>query len=107
MEIESFLRTVLHYGLHFVAPLGIALLFFRHRWKQAYLLLLSTMLIDMDHLLADPIFDPNRCSIGFHPLHSAIASCIYLVLLFIPKTRIIGIGLVLHILTDMLDCALR
>ena len=28
-----------------------------------------TMMVDLDHLIADPIFDPQRC-IGFHPLHS-------------------------------------
>ncbi len=27
------------------------------------LLIAGTMLIDLDHLLIDPIFDPSRCSI--------------------------------------------
>ena len=30
-------------------------------------------LIDLDHLLADPVYAPDRCSIGFHPLHTAPA----------------------------------
>jgi hypothetical protein len=60
--------------------------------------------IDLDHLLSNPVFDPNRCSIGFHLLHSYYAIAVYFILLFIPKTRIIGIGLVLHILTDFVDC---
>ena len=31
--------------------------------------MMATMLVDLDHLFADPIYDPDRCSIGFHPLH--------------------------------------
>ncbi len=66
--------------------------------------MLLTMLIDLDHLLATPIFDPNRCSINFHPLHTYWALAVYIGLLFFKRTRIIGIGLVLHIITDALDC---
>ena len=66
--------------------------------------MLATMLIDLDHLLATPIFDPNRCSIGFHPLHSYYAIAVYIGLLFYKKTRIIAIGLLLHMLTDFQDC---
>ena len=60
----------------------------------------------MDHLLASPIFDPARCSINFHPLHSYYAIALYFVLLLIPNIyiRIIAIGLLLHILTDLQDC---
>jgi hypothetical protein len=64
------------------------------------------MLIDLDHLLANPIFDKNRCSINFHPLHSYIAAGIYVVGLFFKKTRIIGIALLFHLLTDWIDCYL-
>ena len=63
-----------------------------------------TMLIDVDHLFSNPIFDPNRCSINFHILHTYYAMIIYVGLLFFKKTRIIGVGLLLHILTDYLDC---
>jgi len=66
--------------------------------------MLATMLVDLDHLLANPIFHPERCSIGFHPLHSYLAIGIYFVLFFIPKFRIVSIGLLLHMLTDYLDC---
>ena len=62
------------------------------------------MLIDVDHLLATPIFDPNRCSINFHPLHSYYAIAVYVGMVFFPKTRIVGIGLLLHILADSADC---
>lgn len=66
----------------------------------------ATILIDLDHLLADPIYDPNRCSIGFHPLHTYPAILVYIGLLFSKKTRVIGIGLIIHILLDQLDCIL-
>ncbi len=98
------LRNCLHYGLHFVFPGLIAFWFFRSQWKRVWLLLLLTMLIDLDHLLATPIFDPNRCSINFHPLHTYVALTFYLVLLLFKKLRVIGIGLLLHIVTDALDC---
>lgn len=62
------------------------------------------MLIDVDHLLASPIFDPNRCSINFHPLHTYWALAIYVVMLFFRKTRIVGVGLVFHLITDFIDC---
>lgn len=62
------------------------------------------MLVDLDHLLADPIFDPNRCSINFHPLHTYWAMMIYVIMLFFRKTRIVAIGLLMHMLTDSIDC---
>lgn len=98
------LQTTLHYSLHFLAPGLLAWLFFRERWKKAWLIMIATMLVDLDHLLATPMFDPNRCSIGFHPLHSYPAIAVYFVLLFFPKTRIIAVGLLFHMVTDFQDC---
>ncbi len=63
-----------------------------------------TLIVDLDHLLANPIFDPNRCSIGFHILHSYYAIGIYFILLFYKKTRIIATGLLFHMYTDFQDC---
>jgi hypothetical protein len=62
------------------------------------------MLIDIDHLLANPIFDTSRCSINFHPLHSYYAIVIYIFMLIPNKTRILAIGLLIHILADSVDC---
>lgn len=62
------------------------------------------MLIDLDHLLASPIFSANRCSINFHPLHSYYAIAVYVALLIPKKTRLVGLGLVIHILADTTDC---
>lgn len=66
--------------------------------------MLAGLIIDIDHLLADPIYDAGRCSIGFHPLHTPIPILLYALLLIHPKTRALGIGLYLHIFLDALDC---
>jgi len=94
----------IHYGLHFLFPALIAYLFWKEKWKKTYFILLCTMLVDLDHLLANPIFDPARCSIGFHPLHTYPAIALYAVLFFFPKTRIVALGLLMHMATDALDC---
>ena len=98
------MQTIVHYTLHLLFPLFIALLFFRKRWQAAWLILMLTMLVDLDHFAAIPFFDPNRCSIGFHPLHSWIAIGIYIILLFFRQTRIIAVGLLFHMFTDLVDC---
>ncbi len=99
------MQTFIHYFLHLAFPVAIALVFFRKKWKQAYLWLLATMLVDLDHLLVTPIFQANRCSIGFHYLHTSYAAVGYFILLFFPyPVRIIGVGLLLHLLTDFIDC---
>lgn len=98
---------IIHYSLHFLAPIGIAYLYRPKNWKNAYLVLLGTMLVDLDHLLASPIFDPDRCSIGFHPLHSYYAILIYFFLLFPKRSRLVAIGLLFHMFTDGLDCWLQ
>ncbi|WP_233752661.1 DUF6122 family protein [Flavilitoribacter nigricans] len=100
----SLTQTVVHYSLHFLFPGLVAWLFFRRQWKRAWLIMLTTMLVDMDHLLATPLFDPERCSIGFHPLHSYPAIAVYTILLLIPRLRIVAVGLLLHMLTDFQDC---
>lgn len=69
--------------------------------------MLFTMFIDLDHLLARPVFDECRCSVGFHPLHSSWAGVLYMLLLLHRRTRIVGIGLCLHLVTDAIDCALQ
>ncbi|UOE38277.1 DUF6122 family protein [Chryseobacterium oryzae] len=98
------LKNVTHYFLHFGFPAVVAFLFYRKDWKKVYLIFLATMLVDLDHLFADPIFDPDRGSIGFHFLHSYYAIAVYFLLLFFKgNLRLIGIGLLLHMLTDFQD----
>jgi len=98
------LRQTVHYGLHFLFPALIAFVFFRKEWKKAWLIMVLSMLIDIDHLLATPVLDPNRCSINFHILHTYYAMIVYAGLLFFKKTRIAGVGILFHILTDFQDC---
>jgi len=98
------LRPILHLGLHIVVPGTMAKLLFPDRWKTAWLVMMSAMIIDIDHLLANPIYDPNRCGINFHPLHSILAITVYVLLAAIPNTRILGFGLLIHIILDGLDC---
>lgn len=94
----------LHLVLHVVVPGITARLAWGKIWLQAWLIMVLTMLIDLDHLLASPVYDPDRCSINFHPLHSYPAAAAYLLLLLIPKLRILGVGLLLHITLDLFDC---
>ncbi|MFY0689359.1 MAG: hypothetical protein JXQ90_19465 [Cyclobacteriaceae bacterium] len=99
------LRSVVHYGLHFLFPGVLAYVFFKSNWKKAWVLMLCTMIIDLDHILAYPdIFVADRCSIGFHPLHSYWAIAFYACLLLLPKSRAIAVGLLLHMITDYQDC---
>ena len=93
-----------HIALHFIIPALIVVVFYRKHWKFAYIVLISAMLVDLDNLVANPIYDAARCSIGFHPLHKIWFVCLYVVLCFIPKTRLVGIGLSVHMALDSIDC---
>lgn len=110
-----------HIALHFIIPLVVALIFFRSRWINATIIMIVTMIVDVDHLLADPIYDPNRCSIGFHPLHTLPAILIYLLLTVLPLIamkrtediilqkyyriiHLVGLGLIIHMILDQIDC---
>lgn len=98
------LQPMTHYALHVLFPGLIAWLFFREHWKKAWLIMLATLFVDLDHLAATPVFDPSRCSIGFHVLHSYLAIAVYSVMAFLPHMRILAIGLLFHMATDYLDC---
>ena len=112
---------MLHILLHFIVPLVVAWIFYRQRKWTVFLILISTIAVDLDHLLADPIYDPNRCSIGFHPLHTMPAIVLYILMFLMPylpekimtkiasdKTidmlHLIGLGLVIHMVLDGMDC---
>jgi hypothetical protein len=112
---------MIHIALHFIVPLLVALAFYRSRWRKATLIMIATMIVDTDHLLADPIYDPNRCSIGFHPLHTLPAIAIYAAMFAIPLVlwwkydgqglhptarvlHLIGLGLLIHMTLDWVDC---
>ncbi|CAM4373972.1 DUF6122 family protein [Zobellia nedashkovskayae] len=98
------LRFIMHYGIHFLVPIFVGWYFYKEYRLKAILILLAGIVIDLDHLLASPVFDPDRCSIGFHPLHSYWAIAIYFGLLYFKNTRIFGLALLIHILADVTDC---
>ena len=100
------MKFFIHYSLHFLVPLIIVLLFFRENWKKIYLIFLLSMLIDLDHLIAAPIFKADRCSINFHPLHTYYAMIFYFIGLLFSKTRWLAIAILFHLFTDYLDCHL-
>ena len=110
---------MIHLMLHGLVPLLVAGLIYRPEWRSAVAIMLGTMLVDVDHLLADPIYDPERCSIGFHPLHGAVPIVIYAILVAAPLLKaavgeeraatlraihLIGVGLLIHMGLDALDC---
>lgn len=98
------IRPIVHMLLHFVMPAAIAGVAYRKQFLKAWLIMIATMLIDLDHLLADPVYDPGRCSIGFHPLHQYPLVTIYALAAIWPRTRLIGIGLLVHLFLDGADC---
>jgi hypothetical protein len=98
------LRPVIHLLLHFIVPAATARICFRKIFARAFLIMLATMAVDLDHLLASPVYDPGRCSVGFHPLHQYPFIAAYVVLAAIPKTRLLGIGLLIHMFLDGVDC---
>ena len=116
-------RGVLHVALHIALPVLIAALLYRPRWQRAALIMGATLLVDLDHLLAVPVYDPERCSIGFHPLHGLAAIALYAALFVLtlalgrrlatPAARsvasalsLVGLGLLLHMALDWGDCLL-
>lgn len=66
--------------------------------------MLLMMAVDLDHLLANPTFDPLRCSIGFHPLHSYPMIAAYLLMLALPRLRFAALGLLIHMGIDGMEC---
>ncbi|WP_319531483.1 DUF6122 family protein [uncultured Cohaesibacter sp.] len=107
--VTNLMRPLVHYSGHLLLPFLLArLVFGREHWLKAGLIMVATIAIDLDHLLADPIFDPNRCSIGFHPLHTNWAVAGYLALLLVPqwKVRAVGLGCLFHLAVDLNDCSM-
>jgi hypothetical protein len=90
--------------LHCIVPAAVVAVFYREKWMPAYLSMMAAMLVDLDHLLATPIYDPQRCSLGFHPLHGWLPIIFYMALCVHRKTRLIGLGLVIHMGLDAMDC---
>ena len=98
------IHAIIHLGLHILVPFLVAWFFYRDRWPKVWLVLMLAMIIDLDHLFANPVFDPDRCSINFHPLHTYPAIGIYILLTAIPRLRLLGLGFLIHMALDGIDC---
>jgi len=72
--------------------------------KYIFLLVFSSQLIDLDHLLANPIYDPLRCSINFHPLHSWYMFPLYFIMSIWSKYKYLFWAIIMHLILDSLDC---
>lgn len=100
--------------IHLIAGIALAgiisLIFKRLRSKQDFLSMSLWFslanLIDLDHLFANPIYDPLRCGINFHPLHSWFMFPFYMAALFHKKTRYLSVGILSHLLLDGIDCTI-
>jgi hypothetical protein len=97
-------RPLIHLLLHFAVPAVVAKLAWPRQFLKSFLTMSATMLVDLDHLLADPVYDPDRCSIGYHPLHQYPMIALYTLALWWPRTRLICIGLLIHMFLDGMDC---
>jgi len=104
--LEMF-RIVFHLALHVLVPAALAHGVYRKDRVLAFGVMMLTMAVDLDHLLAVPVFDPCRCSLGFHPLHNTIPVVLYACLAVLQRHRItrwIGQGLIIHMALDGIDC---
>ena len=72
--------------------------------KFVSLLVLSSNLIDLDHLLADSIYDPARCSTNFHLLHTWFVFPFYIIGSFFGKYKYFFWGIGIHLILDFFDC---
>lgn len=130
-------RSVIHMLLHVAIPALVVVIYKAYFAKLAVyqvassspklvqvlqlplIIMLLTMIVDVDHLLATPIYAPNRCSIWFHPLHTFWPIVMYVAMLFWPiikrqlgaelvmRDKVIawvGAGLVIHMALDAIDC---
>ncbi|MDT0641503.1 DUF6122 family protein [Zunongwangia sp. F363] len=101
------LQAFTHYFLHFIAIGAIAYLYDKENWKNNWMILIATMLVDLDHVFANPVFDAERCGIGYHPMHTAPAIILYLLGVLFAKNqllKLIFIGLLFHMFTDFTHC---
>ena len=103
------IRAGLHILSHFLVPAAVAPGLKRWlypewaTWK-VWAVLSATILVDLDHLLATPIYQADRCSLTTHPLHAPLAIVIYAMATVFPRTRLVAIGLLIHMGLDGIDC---
>ncbi|MEK6983336.1 MAG: DUF6122 family protein [Nanoarchaeota archaeon] len=104
------MNIIIHLLAGVLLALILALIFKKFRSKEEFkrmtLWFSASNLIDIDHLLTNPIYGPSRCGINFHPLHSWFMFPFYVGGLFYKKTKYLCIGILLHLALDSIDCVL-
>jgi hypothetical protein len=100
------MARLIDFVLHLSVPALAAFWAPPSRRVRVWWLMVATLAVDLDHLLATPVYDPARCSIGVHPLHHPLAILAYAALLPIPVLRWPAVGLLLHMGIDGLGCLL-
>lgn len=75
---------------------------------SALSLFILSNVIDADHLLSRPIYNPKRNSIGFHLFHKKILIPFYIAGCFIPGiTKYLFIGILLHMILDWAEFEIK
>ena len=100
----SYSQKIIHLSGHTILPIAISYAGYGSSWKSAAKIMIASNLVDVDHLLAKPIYNPDRCSIESHPLHSLPMIGLYSAMLFNKETQEWGIGLLTHMAVDYVDC---
>ncbi|AOS98386.1 hypothetical protein AUP74_03019 [Microbulbifer aggregans] len=98
----------LNWTLHLAAPIAVAWFFFRSQWKRAALIMVAANLVALDRVFFAAAETPTNCAINAYPLHTMLPISLYGAMMFLPwlPVRLLGIGLVLHMLVDALGCGL-
>ena len=100
----SYSQKITHLSGHTLLPIAISYAGYGSSWESAAKIMIASNLVDADHLLTKPIYNPNRCSIESHPLHSLPMIGLYSAMLFNEKTQEWGVGLLAHMAVDYVDC---
>jgi len=98
------MNTAVHLGVNYIVYLMLGYIGIQTT-SLDIVLVLAANLIDLDHLLARPIFDPDRDSFKSHLLHKnwkpILLLCIFM--LFYRPLVFLSIGIMIHYLLDILD----
>ena len=97
-------QQITHLAGHTLLPIAISYAGYGSLWKSSAKIMIASNIVDVDHLSAKPIYNPNRCSLEFHPLHSLPMMGLYSAMLFIDETQELGVGLLTHMAVDYVDC---
>ena len=98
-------QSQFHLASHILIPISISYLINpEKKWNSTALTYLYANLVDLDHIISNPIYNSKRCSINFHPLHSDWAILAYSVIAIPNRSKDIGTGLLIHMGLDYIDC---